>query len=410
MTVIKETKKMRKNLLTWLVILLFGVVASLTGCERKESSKSDKPSASAEKKEEQKDPGVVTLSPEKQKVSGIEVEKVVSESLSLPISATAVIELNADKLSKVSSRVTGKIARVTVSQGDRVKAGQALAYLDTVELDQTCSEYLKAKSRRELALSNLKREETLFEKKVSPEKDVLRARQELSEVEADLLLAKEKFRVLGIDVSQMDLQKNGGGVNHPLLPISSLIDGVVLEKSVIQGEVVSPEKALFTVSDLSTLWLIIDIYEQDLGRVKTGMQVKLSISAFTGKEFKGKISYMGDVIDEKTRTVKARVTIDNRDGFLKPGMFATVSIDSVKDSRAVKAITVPEEAVFLDGSERYVFIREGDGRFVVRRVSVGPSSGVKTEIKDGLKVGDEVVTKGVFTLKSELKKETLEAE
>jgi len=409
MTVTKETKKMRKNLLTLLVILLFGVVASVTGCERKESSKNDKPSASAEKKEEEKEPGVVTLSPEKQKASGIEVQKVVFESLSTPLSATAVIELNADKVSKVSSRVTGKIARVTVSQGDRVKAGQALAYLDTVELDQTCSEYLKAKSRRELALSNLKREETLFEKKVSPEKDVLRARQELSEVEADLLLAKEKFRFMGIDVSQMDLQKNGGGINHPLLPISSLIDGVVLEKSVIQGEVVSPEKALFTVADLSTLWVLIDLYEQDAPRLKTGTAVKVSVTAFPDKDFRGTLSYIGDVVDEKVRKVTARVTVANTSGILKPGMFATVLIDT-KAAEGKKMLAVPEEAVFLDGSERYIFIREGDGRFVVKRVSVGPASGAKIEIKEGLKVGEEVVTKGVFTLKSELKKETLQAE
>ena len=408
MTVTKETKKMRKNLLTLLVILLFGVVASVTGCERKESSKNDKPSASAEKREEEKEPGVVTLSLEKQKASGIEVQKVVFESLSTPLSATAVIELNADKVSKVSSRGTGKIARVTVSQGDRVKAGQALAYLDTVELDQTCSEYLKAKSRQELALSNLKREETLFEKKVSPEKDVLRARQELSEVEADLLLAKEKFRFLGIDVSQMDLQKNGGGINHPLLPISSLIDGVVLEKSVIQGEVVSPEKALFTVADLSTLWVLIDLYEQDAPRLKTGTAVKVSVTAFPDKDFRGTLSYIGDVVDEKVRKVTARVTVANTSGILKPGMFATVLIDT-KAAEGKKMLAVPEEAVFLDGSERYIFIREGDGRFVVKRVSVGPASGAKIEIKEGLKVGDEVVTKGVFTLKSELKKETLQA-
>jgi cobalt-zinc-cadmium efflux system membrane fusion protein len=409
MTVTKETKKMRKNFLTWLVILLFGVVASVTGCERKESSKNDKPSASAEKKEEEKEPGVVTLSPEKQKAAGIEVQKVVSESLSTLLSATAVIELNADKVSKVSSRVTGKIARVTVSQGDRVKAGQALAYLDTVELDQTCSEYLKAKSRQELALSNLKREETLFEKKVSPEKDVLRARQELSEVEADLLLAKEKFRLLGIDVSQVDLQKNRGGINHPLLPIPSLIDGVVLEKSVIQGEVVSPEKALFTVADLSTLWVLIDLYEQDAPRLKTGTAVKVSVTAFPDKDFRGTLSYIGDVVDEKVRKVTARVTVANTSGILKPGMFAIVLINT-KAAEGKKMLAVPEEAVFLDGSERYIFIREGDGRFVVRRVSVGPASDTKIEIKEGLKMGEEVVTKGVFTLKSELKKETLQTE
>ena len=103
------------------------------------------------------------------------------------------------------------------------------------------------------------------------------------------------------------------------------------------------------------------------------------------------------------------MTIDNSSRLLKPGMFATVSIDSARGS-IQKAIAVPEEAVFLDGSERYVFIQEGDERFVPRRVSVGPASGVRVEIKDGVKVGDVVVTGGVFTLKSELKKEMLHAD
>jgi membrane fusion protein, heavy metal efflux system len=170
---------------------------------------------------------------------------------------------------------------------------------------------------------------------------------------------------------------------------------------------VNPEKALFIVSDLSTLWVVIDIYEKDMSRVKPGIGVKLLVAAYPGKEFKGKISYIGDVVDQQTRTVKARVTIDNRGSFLKPGMFVTASVEAAKDPRAGKMIALPEEAVFLDGSERYVFVHEGDGRFAVRRVAVGAVSGLRIEIREGLKEGDMVVTKGVFTLKSELRKETL---
>ncbi|MCJ7786392.1 MAG: efflux RND transporter periplasmic adaptor subunit, partial [Desulfobacterales bacterium] len=147
-----------------------------------------------------------------------------------------------------------------------------------------------------------------------------------------------------------------------------------------------------------------------VGFIRSGMAAKVSVTAFPERTFKGKISYTGDMIDEKTRTAKARVTVDNSSGLLKLGMFATASIDSGKDSSARKVIAVSEEAVFLDGLERYVFIQEGDERFVARRVSVGPASGLRIEIKEGLKVGDVVVTRGVFTLKSELKKETLQAE
>ena len=236
-----------------------------------------------------------------------------------------------------------------------------------------------------MAEKNLKREETLFEKRVSPEKDVLKARQELKEIEADLMLAKEKFRILGVNISQFDDKKTNG--HHPLIPVPSPISGTVIEKNVSQGEIVSPDKILFVVADLSNLWVVIDILEKDIGSIRSGMAVKVSVTAFPERVFRGKISYTGDVIDEKTRTVKARVTVDNSSGLLKPGMFATVSIDSGKDSGARKVIAVPEEAVFLDGSERYVFVREGDDRFVARRVSVGPASGLKDRDQGGAERG-----------------------
>ena len=415
MTGMKDTKELtRRRKPLWLILpLFFCALLFQEGCGNKEPPKSEKPTASAESKEganqEEKRPDVVTLTPEQLKVSGVEVKKVVLEAATALLTATAVIELNADKTSKVSSRVTGRISRLMVSQGDKVKAGQALALMDTVELGQIWSEYIKTKSRRELASINLQREETLFEKKVAPEKDVHKARQELSEAEADLTFLKERLRLLGTDVSAVESQRGNGGSGHPLIPVASLVGGVVIEKSVTQGEFVSPEKVLFTVADLSNLWVLIDIYEKDLTRVTKDTPVKLSVAAFPDRQFHGKIAYLADLVDEKTRTVRARVVVDNKTGSLKPGMFATVQLE-LKDGTTGKTISIPEEAVFLDGSERYVFLREGDGKFTVRRVSIGPASGEKIEVKEGLKEGDVVVTKGVFTLKSELKKETLHAD
>jgi len=350
---------------------------------------------------------VVALSPEQVKAAGVEIQEVTPGGFERSISATAVLEPNGDKVSRIGARVAGRIAGVTAAQGDRVKAGQALAYLESVELDQAWADYAKAKGKYALAASSLKREETLFEKKISPEKDVLKARQEFSEAEADVALNTKRLRILGVEDSKLGNPSDALANNHHLILIASPLAGAVIEKSVTQGEMVSPDKLLFTVSDLSSLWVVIDLYEKDLGRVKTGMEAKLLVSAYPDKIFKGRISYVGDVMDEKSRTVKARVTIDNAGGVLKPGMFATVSMDAVKDARDDNTIAVPEEAVFRDGSETLVFLREKEGRFVPRRVSVGVTSGRKIEIKDGLKAGDVVVTKGVFALKSELKKETL---
>mgnify|MGYP001378635936 CR=1 FL=1 len=406
----------RESLSAVLVPLIVLIIVSmfLVSCGNAESPKTAKAATTVDPHERDHDDdepehaGDVVLSPEQMKAAGVEVKEVTPTGFGAPLTATAVIEPNSDRMSRIGAKVDGRIAKVTAVQGERVKAGQPLAYLESVELDQAWSEFAKARGKRSLAAANLKREETLFEKKISPEKDVLQARQELSEAAADLALSAKRLRLLGVEGAKLGNSSDAVKDNHLLMVISSPLPGVVVEKGVTPGEMVSPEKVLFTVSDLSSLWAVIDVYEKDLGRLKAGMEVKLLVAAYPDTAFRGNISYIGDFMDQNTRTVKARLTIDNKEGLLKPGMFATVSVDSVKEALAEKIIAVPEEAVFLDGSEKYVFVREGEGRFAPRRVSIGRVSGETVEIKEGLKAGDAVVAKGVFALKSELKKGTLE--
>lgn len=344
---------------------------------------------------------VVHLSKDAQKASGVEVMAAALEPFSSPIEATAAIELDGDRVAKISARSSGRLVKIAASQGDAVKAGQALAWFDSPELGQAWAEYTKAKGRTGLARKNLEREETLFSKKISPEKDVIRARQELAEAEADLSFAHEKFHLLGIDVEQFEKQK--GGDQHPLIAVTSPISGSVIERAATQGEVVSPEKPLFTVADLSRLWVIIDIYEKDLSRVKKGTSVNVSAAAYAEKSFRGFISYLGEVMDEKTRTVKARVEVENPGRLLKPGMFATVTIDA-RGVQTEKAILLPEEAVFLDGSRNYVFIQTAPEKFEMREITAGRTLGKLLEVTGGIKKGESVAIKGAFILKSELKK------
>lgn len=344
---------------------------------------------------------IVKLSEEAQKASGIELQEVVLESLSAPIEATAAIELNGDRVAKISARTSGWLVKIDASLGDAVKTGQALAWFDSPELGQAWAEYAKTKGRTDLARQNLQREETLFEKKISPEKDVIRARQELNEAEADFAFAREKFHLLGIDIEQYENKHKGD--QHPLIAVASPISGSIIERMATQGEVVGPDKMLFTVADLSTLWVIIDIYEKDLGRVRAGTAVKVSTTAYAEKSFSGTISYFGEVMDEQTRTVKARVVVKNANRLLKPGMFATVTIDA-KGAKTETAIMIPEEAAFLDGSRNYVFIQTAPEKFEMREIAVGRTLGNRLEVVHGLKEGETVAVKGAFILKSELKK------
>jgi cobalt-zinc-cadmium efflux system membrane fusion protein len=343
---------------------------------------------------------VVHLSEEAQKVSGIEVMAAAMEPFSAPIEATAAIELNGDRVAKISARSSGRLVKIAASQGDAVKTGQALAWFDSPDLGQAWAEYAKSKGRAELARKNLEREETLFSKKISPEKDVFKARQDLAEAEADLAFANERFHLLGIDIEHYENKQAGD--QHPLIAVTSPINGSVIERTATQGEVVSPEKTLFTVADLTKLWVTIDIYEKDLSRIKPGTAVKVSTTAYAEKSFPGFISYLGEVMDEKTRTVKARVVVENAGRLLKPGMFATVLIQAAGGTE--RLITVPEEAVFLDGSKNYVFIQAAPEKFEMREIAVGRSLGKRLEVIQGLKKGEPVAVKGAFILKSELKK------
>ena len=408
-----ESGRKKTGALAGVLLVFLSTLLLVEGCEKNGPDRGEKKTPVVEEKEgkrEEGKAGVVLLAGEKLEGAGIKVQKARKEAVSAPLSATAAIEFNGDRIARVSSRVAGRIRGIRASQGDRVEARQTLVYLDTVELNQAWAEYIKAKGRRELVLKNLKREETLYEKKISPEKDVLKARQELSEVEADLALAKERFRILGIDLTQMEEERSRGVEGPPLIPISSSIGGVVVERSVSHGEVVSPDKVLFIVADLATLWVLIDIYERDLPRLKSGMMVKASVAAFPDRDFKGSLSYISDVMDEKTRTVKARVTIDNSSGLLKPGMFATVSMEAFPDSQAEKIIAVPAEAILMEGSTRYVFVQVGKEQFQRTDITVGRTIGGRVEVTGGLKEGDPVVLQGAFVLKSELKKKSLQAE
>jgi len=388
--------------LTVAALALIVISLSLYGVKTKRDHAAD-----ADKEGAHAETSVVQLSEEAQKASGIELREAVLEPLDAPIEATAVIELNGERVAKISARTSGRLVKIAASQGDAVKNGQTLAWFDSPELGQARADYAKAKGRVDLARKNLQREETLFEKKISPEKDMIRARQELSEAEADFTFAHEKFHLLGIDIDQFE--KKHESDQHPLIAVTSPIGGSIIERAATQGEVVGPDKMLFTVADLSRLWVILDIYEKDLGRVKAGTAAKVSTTAYPDRNFRGVISHIGEVMDEKTRTVKARVVVENTNRILKPGMFATVTID-VKGEQTKKAILLPEEAVLMDGQERFVFIRTGPETFEKKEIKPGKIFGKQVEVVEGLAAGDQVVVQGAFTLKSELKKEELTEE
>ncbi|HML79030.1 efflux RND transporter periplasmic adaptor subunit [Geobacter sulfurreducens] len=345
---------------------------------------------------------LVKMSAEVQKQSGVVVAPAKKQRLAGVISATGKVEANADKIAHVSPRISGKIVTVKSSLGDSVAAGQVLVTLDSVELGESLNRYHQSKTKFTLAQSNMDRIKALVDKKIAARKEILQAETDYKTAQTELHTDEERLSLFGVSVA--DLQ----GDNHkkPILPVRSPIGGIITEKHAIVGELSDPSKSLYTVADLSSVWVLVDIHEKDLVKVRRGQTATVIVGAFPDQKFRGRITYLADLVDEATRTVKARVEVPNPGRKLKPEMFATVELAMASDAPPVLA--VPEEAVQeLDG-KKLVFVAEKETEFEPRAVELGRASGGMVEVVSGLKEGERYAVKGAFTLKSELKKGELE--
>jgi len=342
--------------------------------------------------------GVVKMAAEVQKQNGVVVAAATKQHIAGVISATGKVEANADRIAHVSPRISGKIVSVKASLGDSVAAGQALVTLDSVELGEALNRYHQSKTKLALAQSNMDRIKNLVEKKIAARKDILQAETDYKTAQTELHTDEERLSLYGVSVSIL----KDGNPKKPLLPVRSPISGIITEKHAIVGELSDPSKSLYTVADLSTVWVMVDINEKDLAKVRKGQAATVIVGAFPDLKMKGRITYIADLVDQATRTVKARIEVANPGRKLKPEMFATVELALAADAPSVLA--VPEDALQdLDG-KKVVFVAEHEAEFEARQVRTGRAAGGMIEIVDGLKEGERYAIKGAFILKSEIKK------
>jgi len=342
--------------------------------------------------------GRISMAVEAQKQNGVVVAAAAAQRLAGVISATGKVEANADRTAHVSPRISGKIVSVRASLGDSVAAGQPLVTLDSVELGEALNRYHQSKTRLALAQSNMDRIKALVEKKIAARKDILQAETDYTMAQTELHTDEERLALYGVSASDLTNARH----RKPLLPVRSPIGGVITEKHAIVGELADPSKSLFTVADLSSVWVMVDINEKDLAKVHRGQSATVTLGAFPDVKLKGRITYIADLVDVSTRTVKARVEVPNPARKLKPEMFATVELTLAADAPPVLA--VPEDALQdLDG-KKVVFVVEKDSVFAARPVQIGRAAGGLVEIVSGLNEGERYAVKGSFILKSELKK------
>ena len=323
------------------------------------------------------------------------------------VRATAVIKPNEYRMAHVSPRIPGKAIAVEAELGDIVAEGDILAELDSIDLGEKKAAFLQAHANLEVARRNYRREERLYGQHISSEKEYLEAKGEFERSEAAYRAAREALRLVGLSDDDIERVSWSGG-KHPLshFPLSAPFGGTVIERHITIGELIDPNETPYTIADLTNVWVLLDIYEKDLARVHIGDDVRIAVEAYPREGFGGKVTYLSSLLDPATRTAQARVEIDNRDGRLRPGMFATAMIAN-QAAGGRRGLVIPRDAVQQVHGKPVAFVEEQPGAYAMRELSLGAETGTDVEVLAGLRAGERVVTNGAFYLKSTVLKEAL---
>jgi cobalt-zinc-cadmium efflux system membrane fusion protein len=345
----------------------------------------------------------------------IEMEIVAPQPIAGTIVATGKILVLEDRMANIGPVHEGRLVRLYAGQGSIVRKGQKLADLESADIDQAEADYLKAladydNARRtsaaevKFAQATYDRTKMLYEKSITAGKNVEVAEHDLemakasaasvlAQTKATLTSARRHLLILGLKDSDIDALASKSSLGA-VFSLTSPISGVVIERNGTIGATVGADANVFKIIDISRVWVDANVFEKDLERVRRGQEVKVSVPAFPGVTFSGRVILITSVVDPETRSVKVRTEVPNPDGRLKPDMFANVQI--ITDLHRA-AISIPQEAVLDDGGKTVVFVSEGSG-YQKRPVNIGIQGNGRVEIIEGLQAGDKVVVKGNYPL------------
>ncbi|MDM0047020.1 efflux RND transporter periplasmic adaptor subunit [Variovorax dokdonensis] len=339
-----------------------------------------------------KDEGKVSMSDAQVEAAGITLEEALPATIESGLQFPGEIRFNEDRTAHVVARVPGVVESVSANLGQQVKKGQVLAVISSTAVSDARAELQSASQRRSLAQSTYEREKRLFEERISPEQDVLVARQTLREVEIAVANANQKLLAMGATPNSRALGR---------FELRAPFDGVVVEKHAALGEAVTESTQTFIISDLSEVWAEMSVPARELPRVRVGEKVTIKSGAFDAKAT-GTVAYVGALIGEQTRTALARVVLPNPQGAWRPGLFVNVEVMA---AQAPAPVTVASSAIQTIEGKSVVFIKIPGG-FLPQPVRVGRSDGQRVEIVGGMKAGTSYAADGSFVVKSEQGKGT----
>ncbi len=325
-------------------------------------------------------------------MSHVQVVTVTPTTLKRTLRLTGSVAYNAFNTTPVITQVGGPVSRILVVPGEHVRAGQPMLDVSSPDYSQLLSAYLKAADAFRLTQKNYTRAQELYQHHAIAERDLEQAESDHNQAQADLNAAEQGMKILGIKNPE-DLMKTPSSAQIPVLaPIS----GEVVERLVAPGQVVQAgQTQAFTLSDLSTVWVLANVYQTDLAYVQSGEDVIVQTDAYPGS-FHGRISYVSPALDPNTRTLQARIVVDNPGEKLKRDMYCTVSVAA---GSLANVVAVPDSSVLRDDNNQpFVYTASGTNQFGRRDVELGASQNGQVQILKGVSVGDRVVGDGSLFL------------
>jgi cobalt-zinc-cadmium efflux system membrane fusion protein len=392
----------RASALARQAVLLAGVLlaSALAGCGDKPAEQASAAAAAAKAAAPPADPNLVVAP--KALADRLEVQRVERRPISEPLSVVGRIDFDEQSVARIGASVTGRITELAGALGQTVRAGQVLAQLHSTELGGAQLAYLKANAQQDLANKAVERARLLLAADVIGSAELQRRENELQVAVVERRAAADQLRVMGMKPDAIAQTIRTGSITSTSSVVST-VNGVIVERKVNKGQVVQPADSLFVVADLSRVWVIAQVPESEIGRVRPGQAVTVEVTS-QPEPLRGRVAWVADTVNPETRTVTVRTEVDNANRTLKPAMLANVSIEPA----AVERLVVPAAAVIRENNLDHVFVRMADGRFRLTRVTLADETGGLRIVESGLKGGEEIVAEGGFHLNNERKRAELE--
>jgi len=380
------------------------LVASLAviGCKKSGGEVAEQVSGSVDSHHDEKGhgemPKQLRVTPEVALEAGLKTEVVKRATLATTVSLPGEVVAEPDRTARLSAATAGRLEQVSFNEGSVVKKGDVMAVLRVPDVGRLRGALAATSAKAKASRANAERLRSLKESGLGAEQAVVDSDAEARAQEAEAKALSDQLGAIGVN------SEVGGGY---LVPLRAPLSGVVVTRDAVIGQPIGGEHVLATVVDFSEVWFLGRIFEKDLGRLRVGARSDVQLNAFSSQSFEGVVEYVGQQTDPVARTLTARIRLKNEGARLRLGLFGTAHVEVTELNETAVQVVVPRSAITEVGAKSIVFVKAKDGDFVVHEVTLGDAALTQVQVLSGLTEGEEVVTRGVFTLKSLLLKPTL---